>query len=163
MKKYTFKEQIIENEYKYKYIFLCGTEVERLLKKVHLKLNDRKTELYNLSMSNHVRITGVSVTKDSNNFRHISVGKKLKNEIFWDAINFYDQEIKDYTKIAHLKGIYSFVLSIEKNGIDDCYSDKMKELINARGYENLKQLINSLGKSTLDSPIIPNADEDDGQ
>lgn len=142
---------------------IIQTVVESLLKKVHLKLNHRKTELYNLSKSNHVRITGVSITKDSNNYRHISVGKKLKNEIFWDAINLYDQEIKDYTKIAHLKGIYSFVLSIEKKGIEDCYSDKMRELIKARGYENLKQLINSLSKTTTDSPIIPNVDKVDGQ
>lgn len=68
----------------------------------------------------------------------------MKNRIFWDAINIYDQETKDYAKIAHLKGLFSFVLSIEKNGIEDCFSEKMKELIKDRGYDSLKQLIDDL-------------------
>lgn len=119
-------------------------EVVRLLRRVHLGLNDKKTEVINLKKSNHVRITGISITRDLNNFRHISVGKKMKNSIFWDAINMYDQEKKDYARIAHIKGLYSFVLSIEKKNIEDCYSDKMKELIKSRGYNSLKQLINAL-------------------
>lgn len=121
-------------------------EVRRLLKKVHLTLNDEKTELHTLKHSNHVRITGISITRDADNFRHISVGRKLKNQIFWDAINMHDQKIKDYAKIEHLKGVFSFVLSIEKNGIEDCYSEKMRELIRERGYDNLKQMIGTLGK-----------------
>lgn len=121
------------------------SEVQYLLKKVHLSLNPQKTKWYTLDRSNHVRITGISITRDENNYRHISVGKKLKNRIFWDAINMYDHEIEDYAKIAHLKGLFSFVLSIEKNGIEDCYSKKMKQLIKDRGYDSLKQLIDDLG------------------
>lgn len=67
-----------------------------------------------LNKSNHVRITGISITKDENGYRHISVGRKLKNQIFWHAINMYDQEAKDYIQIEQLKGIFSFALSIEK-------------------------------------------------
>ena len=112
-----------------------------------MTLNEKKTKCYNLKQANHVRITGISITKDENNYRHISVGKKLKNQIFWDAINMYDQEIKDYKKIEHLKGLYSFVLSIEKTGIEDSYSENMKKLIEKRGYDNLKDLINNLGNT----------------
>lgn len=123
---------------------LIQREVQSLLRKFHLTLNERKTEVFNLDCSNHVRITGVSITKSADNYRHISVGRKLKNEIFWSAINMYDQEAKDYAQIARLKGMYSFVLSIEKNGIEACYSERMRQMITERGYENLRQMINAL-------------------
>lgn len=123
---------------------LIQREVQSLLRKFHLTLNERKTEVFNLDCSNHVRITGVSITKSADDYRHISVGRKLKNEIFWSAINMYDQEAKDYAQIARLKGMYSFVLSIEKNGIEACYSERMRQMITERGYENLRQMINAL-------------------
>lgn len=119
--------------------------VKALLKKVHLSLNEKKTEVFDLERSNHVRITGVSITVDENGYRHISAGKKLKNEIFWTAVNQYDQINRDDREIAHIKGLFSFVMSIEKNGIDDCYSENMKALLRARGYNSLKELIKALG------------------
>ena len=126
-------------------------EIERetvdLLKRCHLMINKKKTSVVNLEHSNHVRVTGISIIKDSNNYRHISVGKKLKNSIFWEALKLYDEKGQvEKEKIYHLKGMFSFVLSIEKAGIDDCYSKKMKELLNERGFENIKQLIDSLSK-----------------
>lgn len=69
----------------------------------------------------------------------------MKNQIFWDAINMYDQKVKDYTKIEHLKGVFSFALSIEKKDIENCYSENMKHLIKIRGYDSLKELIKDLG------------------
>ena len=120
-------------------------EVRRLLKKVHLNLNEKKTKSYILNKTNHVRITGVSITKDEKNYRHISVGRKLKNQIFWNAINMHDQEIKDYVQIEHLKGIFSFALSIEKKDFEACYSKNMKQLIKERGYDSLRDLIKDLG------------------
>lgn len=119
--------------------------VKALLKKVHLSLNEKKTEVFDLERSNHVRITGVSITVDENGYRHISAGKKLKNEIFWAAINQYDRTNRDEREIAHIKGLFSFVISIEKNGIEDCYSENMKALLRARGYNSLKELIKALG------------------
>lgn len=121
-------------------------EVQCLLKKVHLTLNEKKTKIYTLNKSNHVRITGISVTKDEKNYRHISVGRKLKNQIFWDAINMYDKDIKDYSQIEHLKGLLSFVLSIEKKNFEDSYSANMKLLVAERGYGSLKELIKDLGR-----------------
>ena len=79
-----------------------------------MKCTEGKVTILFLEKTNHVRITGVSITKDKNNYRHLSVGRKLKNYIFWFAINQYDKEEKDYKEIEHLKGLYSFVLSIEK-------------------------------------------------
>lgn len=121
-------------------------ETKCLLSRFHLVVNERKTEVFNLEKSNHVRVTGVSITRDANNFRHISVGKKLKNRIFWMAINLYDQDVKDYPEIARLKGLYSFAWSIEKEGIEKVYSTQMRKLITERGYNSLRELISSLGK-----------------
>lgn len=128
------------------------TEVRSLLNRVHLTLNERKTKYYTLNKSNHVRITGISITKDENNYRHISVGKKLKNQIFWDAINMYDQKVKDYAKIEHLKGVFSFALSIEKTDIEDCYSENMRQLLEARGYDSLTEMIKNLGNDNEPAP-----------
>lgn len=118
--------------------------VRQLLKKVHLRLNEKKTRYYDLHRTNHVRITGISITKSEENYRHISIGRKVKNQMFWDAVNMYDQENKDYAKINHLKGYCSFALSIEKKGIESCYSDHMMKLLQQRGCNSLKELIEKL-------------------
>ena len=118
--------------------------VQQLLKKVHLRLNEKKTRCYDLHRTNHVRITGISITKSEENYRHISIGRKAKNQMFWDAINMYDQENKDYAKINHLKGYCSFALSIEKKGIESCYSAQMMKLLQQRGCNSLKELIEKL-------------------
>lgn len=118
--------------------------VRQLLKKVHLRLNEKKTRCYDLHRTNHVRITGISITKSEENYRHISIGRKAKNQMFWDAVNMYDQENKDYAKINQLKGYCSFALSIEKKGIESCYSDQMMKLLQQRGCNSLKELIEKL-------------------
>lgn len=118
--------------------------VRHLLKKVYLRLNEKKTRCYDLHRTNHVRITGISITKSEENYRHISIGRKAKNQMFWDAVNMYDQENKDYVKINHLKGYCSFALSIEKKGIESCYSDQMMKLLQQRGCNSLKELIEKL-------------------
>ena len=53
-------------------------------------------------------------------------------------------ENKDYAKINHLKGYCSFALSIEKKGIESCYSDQMMKLLQQRGCNSLKELIEKL-------------------
>ena len=69
------------------------------------------------------------------------------------AVHSNEKE-KDYNEIAHIKGLYSFVLSIEKNGVENGYSDKMKSLLVERGYETLKQLLSSLGNDELNKNEI---------
>lgn len=126
-------------------IEVIKTEIFDLLKRIHLHINERKTKVVDLMRSNHVRVTGISITKGIDNYRRISVGKKLKNEIFWNAISLYDkEEAKDKYKLAYLKGIFSYVLSIEKEGIDGCFSQGMHELLAKRGFDNIKQLIDAL-------------------
>ena len=120
--------------------------IEELLKKYKLKINKNKTQIINLNVSNHVRITGVSITKREDGKRHISVGRKTKNEIFWKAIEMFDSERIDFREVERLKGMLSFVLSIEKQGIENIYSSKMIGLLNDRGANNVKELLNLIEK-----------------
>lgn len=120
--------------------------VKKLLRKFKLTINEKKTQVVNMYKSNHVRITGVSITRSENGYRHISVGKKMKNSIFWSAINMYDDKDVDYEELLRLKGKLSFVLSIEKKGIEDSYSEKMMSLLKARGVESVKELLDKIGK-----------------
>lgn len=115
--------------------------VSCLLQKYKLQINQNKTQVINLYVSNHVRITGVSVIKRENNYRHISVGRKTKNEIFWKAIEIYDAEQTDYKELNHLNGLLSFVLSIEKKGIESVYSEKMMHMLKERGADSIKDLL----------------------
>lgn len=118
--------------------------ISRLLQKYKLQINESKTQVINLYVSNHVRITGVSVVKRENNNRHISVGRKTKNEIFWKAIELYDAKQTDYRELDHLKGLLSFVLSIEKKGIESVYSEKMMQMLKERGVDSIKGLLRKI-------------------
>lgn len=113
-----------------------------LLSKYGLQLNSKKIRAYNLNVSNHVRITGINITKQYNNMRTLTVGRAVKNELYWEAIDCIRS--KDPEKIAHVKGMQSFVLSIEKNGYERCYSEAMLQQIRNYGFNSLKELIDSL-------------------
>ena len=71
----------------------------------------------------------------------------MKNKIFWDAIHLYKEKNKNNNyknEILRIKGLNSFVLSIEKQGYEECFSENMKNIITNLGFENLNQLINEL-------------------
>lgn len=116
-----------------------------LLSKNGLQLNKKKTRSYNLNVANHVRITGVIISVDTQGKRKLSVGRSLKNDLFWRALACLENG--DPTEIASVKGLQSFVLSIEKNGYEKCYSENMMDLVHAKGYASLKALIDSLNTS----------------
>ena len=126
--------------------------VEILLKRYKLKLNTNKISMVNLNISNHVRITGISVTKDSKNYRKISVGRKRINELYHNALSMLlkyrgdSQNLSDsdYLKIKQIKGMESFIFSIEKNGYERFYSLGMQERIKEIGFDSLSDLINKL-------------------
>ena len=116
--------------------------VSSLLSRYGLQLNHKKTRSYNLNVSNHVRITGINITKAQDGYRHLSVGRALKNELFWDAVSCF--ETRNEEDIQRIKGLQSFVLSVEKNGYESCYSQGMLSRISELGFETLKELIDSL-------------------
>lgn len=114
---------------------------EVLLKKFHLTLNKKKNRVININTSNHVKITGISIVKANDGYRHLSVGNKLKNELFWKMLNVYEHpELYSNQDIRKLKGMLSFVLSIEKKGIDQLYSKKMRQILNNYGFNDLNSL-----------------------
>lgn len=113
-----------------------------ILARYGLRINDKKTRSYNLNISNHVRITGINITKADNGYRHLSVGRALKNELFWDAVDCFENQ--DADEIQRIKGLHSFILSVEKQGYETCYSAGMICYINKLGFTSLKDLIDSL-------------------
>lgn len=116
--------------------------VKSILERYGLKSNDKKTRSYNLNISNHVRITGINITKSESGYRHLSVGRALKNELYWDAVKCFETKQED--EVQRIKGLQAFVLSVEKEGYESCYSNGMMNLLDSMGFESLKDLIDSL-------------------
>lgn len=112
------------------------------LKRIFLKINTNKTRSYILNVSNHVKVTGVNISKNDNNIRILTVGRKIKNELFWEAVNAYEAQEK--SRINYIKGLQSFILSIEKCGYEKSYSNDMMQLIKNKGFSTLKELVDSL-------------------
>ena len=102
----------------------------------------KKIRSYNMNFSNHVRVTGVNITNQVDGKRKLTVGRTLKNELFWDALDCL--QTAEPNKIAYVKGVQSFILSIEKKGYESCYSSAMMELVHSYGYGTLKELIDAL-------------------
>ncbi|WP_404349044.1 hypothetical protein LG311_01780 [Sutcliffiella horikoshii] len=133
-------------------IRLIEQQVVTLLKRYNLKLNEKKTKYVSLDKSNHVRVTGLSIIKDANNYRRISIGRKQINELFYNAIDcfkIYNSHgiISSSYEVKKIKGLESFILSIEKTGYDNRFSNGMKEEIKKLGFANLSELIKSLPDS----------------
>lgn len=113
-----------------------------ILKRLGLRLNHKKTRSVSFKSANHVRITGISIYSDADNYRHLTVGRKVKNRLYYDALKAY--ETKGTENIAQIKGLQSFILSIEKNGYETVYSIAMRKKIESLGFGSLKELIDSL-------------------
>ena len=113
-----------------------------ILKRYGLRLNPKKTCAFDIRKTKHVRITGISITRDSHNLRHLSVGRKLKNKLYQDALKALQSGSKE--QISEIKGMQSFVLSVEKKGYEKIYSEKMMNKIHSLGFASLKELIDSL-------------------
>ena len=115
----------------------------QLLKDFHLELNARKTRIINLNISNHVRITGINLVRDNTNYRKLTVGRKRKDELFFNAIDAYKSQANK-EQIQKIKGMQSFILSIEGEEYEMTYSRNMKEIIEQLGFTSLKSLIDAL-------------------
>ena len=118
--------------------------VQKLLKRYSLKLNEKKSRFYNLKETNHVKVTGVNIVVSNTGNRLLTVGNKIKNDLFWDAINYYKRDAIDEREMHRIKGMQSFILSVEKNGYESCYSDNMMSIVHQLGFTSLKSLIDSL-------------------
>jgi RNA-directed DNA polymerase len=141
----SFKEELKSGDsFSSKITDLVINEITHLLSRYKLKLNPSKTKVINFQKSNHVKITGVNIIKSEENIRKLSVGRKLKNELFYLAIKCFEENITNEYEILRVKGLESFILSIEKNGYEDIYSVSMKNKIRELGYDTLNELIRGL-------------------
>ncbi|MFF2596464.1 reverse transcriptase family protein [Priestia megaterium] len=118
--------------------------VQKLLSRFNLKLNPSKTRKISFEKSNHVKITGVNIVRDAYNQRRLSVGRKLKNDLFHMAIKCHEQEIKDMYEVMKIKGLESFIISIEKKGYEEIFSMNMKDKIEELGFKSLHDLIKNM-------------------
>ena len=131
-------------------------KIVELLAKYRLKANNNKTKIINLNISNHVKITGVNITRDSDNNRGLSVGRKLKNELYNRTIKLCsDSNNKTrewYQEAQSIRGLQSFVLSVEGKDYENIYSRKMINIIKTYGYCSLKELIDNIYDVSKKSP-----------
>lgn len=123
------------------------SKVSELLELSYLRLNASKTRIINLNISNHVRITGINIIKNDDNFRMLTVGRKQKDDLYYRSIGLLIKETKDdkwYLEAKKIQGMQSFILSVEGERYLNTYSKKMNIVINDLGFKNLKDLIDNL-------------------
>lgn len=127
-------------------IRLCENE----LGKINLKINRGKTKVINLNKSNHVKIAGINLVRRDDDSRRLTVSRSIVKELYFDAMRTYlnqsDKNDDSSSNIDRIKGMHSFILSIEKTGYSHVLSDRMRQSVSQLGYENLEHLISSLGK-----------------
>ena len=90
-----------------------------------------------------MRITGINLVRDDSDYRLLTVGRKRKDQLFYSAIDeFKKQGTKDCAQ--KIKGMQSFILSVEGENYEDTYSHNMKKIVHDLGFSSLKALIDSL-------------------
>lgn len=91
------------------------------------KSNENKERVYDIRKGGHVRITGINVIVENDNYRKLTVGRKRKDRLYNDVMSYYMQRIKDREKALSIKGNESFILSVEGKEYEKCYSEKYEE------------------------------------
>ena len=114
------------------------------LDRVGLKSNTKKERVFEIKKGGHVRITGVNVTRDDTDYRRLSVGRKRKDELYDQAVKYVMEEKQDQAEALKIKGYEAFVLSVEGENYETCFSEKMLEVIEALGYHSLHELIGNI-------------------
>ncbi len=114
------------------------------LKQVHLRSNEKKERIYDIKKGGHVKITGINVVLENDNYRKLTVGRKKKDSLYNEAILYYLQQKKDSQEALAIKGNESFILSVEGKEYEKCYSESMKNVIKQHGFETLHDMIQAL-------------------
>lgn len=124
-------------------IRLCSQE----LAKCYLKLNDKKTKVIDLNKSNHVKIAGVNIAFKGRD-RQLTVGRDTVRQLYFDATSAYRSiDSTNELDLQRIKGMHSFILSIEKNSYSDRLAKGMKSHIESLGFETLEDLIKNIDKN----------------
>ncbi len=103
-----------------------------------------KERVFDIKKGGHVKITGINVTRDENDYRRLSVGRKKKDELYERAIRYITEEKSDQEEALKIKGYEAFVLSVEGRYYEQCFSDKMLAVIEMLGYHSLHELIDHI-------------------
>lgn len=114
------------------------------LEQVHLRSNQKKEKIYDIKKGGHIKVTGINIVLEENNYRKLTIGRKKKDQLYNDTIAYYSQKIKDTQKALTIKGNESFLLSVEGIQYEKCYSKNMKEVIKQCGFESLHDMIQAL-------------------
>lgn len=116
------------------------------LKKFGLKINDNKSKVIDLNKSNHVKLTGINIIKETNNYRKLSVGRKRKDDLYNIAIELAQKRNEERSSydVQRVKGWQSFILSVEGIDFEKCYSENMMTIVYNLGYSTLKELIDNM-------------------
>lgn len=116
---------------------------EQLARK-HLKRNKAKDKKFNILHSKHVKITGINIIRDGNNQRILSAGRKIKNDLYYKALNYIEKKDCSESNLLKIKGLESFILSVEGVHYEKCYSSNMLDVVKKSGYTSLHHLIKNL-------------------
>lgn len=145
----SFKAEANERTFDFTKVILeiCNAELRRC----HLKINEKKTRIVNFSNSNHVKIAGVNVIRAEDDSRRLTVSRKVVKELYFRTIAVARSRASQTstsnnlgTEIHYIKGMQSFILSIEKKGYSHILSPLMKQQVELLGYQNLEHLIAEL-------------------
>lgn len=145
----SFQSSELNNTTYQEIIDICKKELSRC----YLKINDKKTKLINLDTSNHVKLAGINLVKSVDGKRRLTVSRKTIKDLYFraisvhDAIKLLDLKFDDDAELNFVKGMQSFILSIEKKGYSQILSPAMHEKIKSCGYDSLENLIASLKSS----------------
>ena len=115
--------------------------VEKQLKRKGLKINEKKERVYDISITRHVKITGINIIRDDKNYRLVSVGRKRKDELYNRTMQYIELKKNDKDEVLKIKGLESFILSVEGRAYEKCYSKKMIDVIYQAGYSSLHDAI----------------------
>lgn len=106
-------------------IRICAIE----LKNIKLKINHSKTKKIDLNKSNHVKIAGINLINAENGSRRLTVSRSVVKDLYFDAMRAnqeaVDKTIDNSLTVNRIKGMQSFVLSVEKTGYSHILSTNM--------------------------------------
>lgn len=128
--------------------------IKKELNKIGLQPNPKKNKFVDINKSNYVKITGINIIKDPNNHRKICVSRSYKKKLFYKIINlcnnytYYDKE-EIILELKKIKGMESFIYSVERSSIDSILSNNMKLELKDYNCNTVHELIMYLENSIL--------------
>ncbi len=72
-------------------------------------------------------------TRDDEDYRRLSVGRKRKDELYEQAVRYVMEETRDQEEALKIKGYEAFVLSVEGGHYEKCFSEGMLAVIETLG------------------------------